>query len=93
MIHHQMVGFDRAGPAAGADRAHRRARAYGISTPGGGGGHLADALFQFQAIDGHRVAAPDPDAADRYELMMNCAEELLQIQRELERQRFGFSTT
>jgi predicted nucleotidyltransferase len=54
----------------------------------------ADALFQFNAIDGHRVAAPDADAADRYELViMSRAEELLPIQRELERERFGFSTT
>ena len=54
----------------------------------------ADALFQFNAIDGHRVAAPDSDAADRYELViMSRAEELLPIQRELERERFGFSTT
>lgn len=54
----------------------------------------ADALFQFNAIDGHRVAAPDADAADRYELViMSRAEELLPIQRELEREHFGFSTT
>jgi predicted nucleotidyltransferase len=54
----------------------------------------ADALFQFNAIDGHRVAASDSDAADRYELViMSRAEELLPIQRELERERFGFSTT
>jgi len=54
----------------------------------------ADALFQFNAIDGHRVAASDSDAADRYELViMSRAEELLPIQRQLERDRFGFSTT
>jgi predicted nucleotidyltransferase len=53
-----------------------------------------DALFQFRAIDGHRVAAPDSTAADRYELyVMNRAEELLPIQRQLEKERFGFSTT
>jgi predicted nucleotidyltransferase len=53
-----------------------------------------DAIFQFNAIDGHRIAASDTDAADRYELViMSRAEELLPIQRELERQRFGFSTT
>jgi hypothetical protein len=40
------------------------------------------------------VAASDSDAADRYELViMSRAEELLPIQRELERERFGFSTT
>ena len=54
----------------------------------------ADALFQFNAIEGHRVAAPDADAADRYELVvMSRAAELLPIQRQLERERFGFSTT
>ena len=54
----------------------------------------ADALFQFNAIDGHRMAAPDSDAADRYELViMSRAEELLPIQRELDRQRFGLSPT
>jgi len=54
----------------------------------------ADALFQFNAIEGHRVAAPDSATADRYELViMSRAEELLPIQRELERERFGFSTT
>jgi predicted nucleotidyltransferase len=54
----------------------------------------ADALFQFNASDGHRVAAPDADVADRYELaVMSRAEELLPIQRQLEREQFGFSTT
>jgi predicted nucleotidyltransferase len=53
-----------------------------------------DPLFQYNAIDGHRVAAPDLLAADRWELVvMNRAEELLPIQRQLERERFGFSTT
>lgn len=53
-----------------------------------------DPIFQFRAIDGHRVAASDSTAADRYELaVMNMAEELLPIQREIERQRFGWSTT
>jgi predicted nucleotidyltransferase len=53
-----------------------------------------DPLFQFNAIEGHRVAAPDLLAADRWELVvMNRAEELLPIQRQLERERFGFSTT
>lgn len=53
-----------------------------------------DALFQFNAIDGHRIAATDPDKADAYELMvMNRAAELLPIQRQIEIERFGVSTT
>ena len=53
-----------------------------------------DALFQFSAIDGHRIAATDPFAADSYELwVMNRAEELLPIQRQIEIDRFGVSTT
>lgn len=56
--------------------------------------HHVDALFQFSAIDGHRVAATDSDEADRYELVvMNRAEELLPIQRQMEIERFGVSTT
>jgi predicted nucleotidyltransferase len=52
-----------------------------------------DALFQFNAIDGHRVAATDPDQADRYELVvMSRAEELLPIQRQIEIEMFGAST-
>lgn len=53
-----------------------------------------DPIFQVGAIDGHRMATTDSTAADRYELaIMNQAEELLPIQREIERQRFGRSTT
>lgn len=53
-----------------------------------------DALFQFSAIDGHRIAVTDPDAADRYELVvMNRAAELLPVQRQLEIELFGVSTT
>lgn len=53
-----------------------------------------DALFQFSAIDGHRVSATDPDLADRYELVvMNRAAELLPIQRQIEIERFGVSTS
>lgn len=53
-----------------------------------------DALFQFSAIDGHRIAATDPEKADLYELaIMSRAEELLPIQRQLELERFGVSTT
>jgi predicted nucleotidyltransferase len=53
-----------------------------------------DALFQFAAIDGHRIMATDLDAADDYELrVMNRAAELLPIQRQIELERFGVSTT
>jgi predicted nucleotidyltransferase len=53
-----------------------------------------DALFQFSAIDGHRIATTNPDEADLYELaVMSRAEELLPIQRQLELERFGVSTT
>ncbi len=52
-----------------------------------------DALFQFEAISGHRLAAPEPVAADYYELyIMNRAAELLPIQRRLEEEEFGVST-
>jgi predicted nucleotidyltransferase len=52
-----------------------------------------DALFQFEAIDGERVAASDPLAADHYELVvMRRAAELLPIERQLERDSFGVST-
>jgi predicted nucleotidyltransferase len=44
-----------------------------------------DALFQFAAIDGHRIAATDVDAADDYELVvMNMAEEMVWLQRQME---------
>ncbi|HVR97499.1 MAG TPA: nucleotidyltransferase domain-containing protein [Thermoanaerobaculia bacterium] len=53
-----------------------------------------DALFQFNAIDGHRIAVGDTEQADRYELViMSRAAELLPIQRQIERERFGVSTT
>lgn len=52
-----------------------------------------DALFQFEALDGHRVAAPDEVAADYYELyVMRRAAELLPIERRLEEEEFGVST-
>ncbi len=52
-----------------------------------------DALFQYEAINGHRVAALDPMAADEYELVvMRRAAELLPIERELELDMFGVST-
>lgn len=42
-----------------------------------------DALTQFSAIDGHRVAVTDPDIADRFELAaMSIAEEMLWLQRQ-----------
>lgn len=56
--------------------------------------HRVDPIFQFNAIDGHRIAAPDSDAADFYELrVMREASELLPIQRQLEKDFFGVSTT
>lgn len=52
-----------------------------------------DALFQFDAVDGHRVAATDSEAADRYELaVMRRAAELLPIERQLERDFFAAET-
>jgi len=52
-----------------------------------------DALFQFNAIDGHRVAAPDSTAADEYELVvMRRAAELVPIERQLQIEMFGKST-
>jgi predicted nucleotidyltransferase len=51
-----------------------------------------DSLFQADAIDGHRVAAPDPREADSYELLvMRKAAELVPIQRQFEIDVFGFS--
>jgi hypothetical protein len=42
-----------------------------------------DALTQFSAIDGHRVAVTDADVADRLELAaMSMAEEMLWLQRQ-----------
>ena len=53
-----------------------------------------DALFQYRAIDGHRVAAPDATAANNWELdVMRRAAELLPIQRAIEIERFGISTS
>ncbi|HEY3568879.1 MAG TPA: nucleotidyltransferase domain-containing protein [Thermoanaerobaculia bacterium] len=53
-----------------------------------------DALFQFAAIDGHRIVETDVNAADDYELrIMNRAADLLPIQRRIELERFGVSTT
>lgn len=53
-----------------------------------------DGLFQHRAIEGHRVAAPDSTAADFNELVvLRRAADLLPIQREIERMRFGRSTS
>jgi predicted nucleotidyltransferase len=53
-----------------------------------------DALFQYAAISGERIAAPDSTAADEKELeVMRRAADLLPFQRELEREEFGISTT
>ena len=53
-----------------------------------------DALFQFSAIDGHRVAATDSHEVAEYELkVMSRAADLLPIQRRIEIARFGVSTS
>jgi hypothetical protein len=53
-----------------------------------------DALVQFAAIDGHRVAVADPARVDRYELdVMRRAAELLPLERWIEHERFGVVTT
>jgi hypothetical protein len=53
-----------------------------------------DALFQFKAIDGHRVYAADSGRVDRWELqVMRRAAELLPVQRAIERQLFGVSSS
>jgi predicted nucleotidyltransferase len=53
-----------------------------------------DPLFQFAAVQGQRVAAPDSTAADEKELeVMRRAADLLPIQRQLEIEEFGVSTS
>jgi len=53
-----------------------------------------DPIFQFAAVDGERVAAPDSTASDEKELeVMRRAADLLPIQRALELEEFGVSTT
>ncbi|MCP4658984.1 MAG: nucleotidyltransferase domain-containing protein [bacterium] len=53
-----------------------------------------DAIFQFRAIDGHRLIETDPTRNAYYELaVMRRAAELLPIERRLERDFFGLSTT
>jgi len=51
-----------------------------------------DPLFQFAAIDGHRVAVLDAHRADLFELyVMRRAAEMLPLQRQFEIERFGVS--
>lgn len=51
-----------------------------------------DPLFQFAAIDGHRVAVLDAHRADLFELyVMRRAAEMLPLQRQVEIERFGIS--
>ncbi|HEX9822579.1 MAG TPA: nucleotidyltransferase domain-containing protein [Methylomirabilota bacterium] len=53
-----------------------------------------DALLQFAAIDGHRLAVTDALRADRYELdVMRRAAELQPIERWIEHETFGVTTT
>lgn len=56
--------------------------------------HRVDPLFQFRAIDGHRATLSDTHRADLFELeVMRQAAELLPVQRQLERDLFGVSTS
>ena len=60
----------------------------------GGAGGIGRAMAQALLRDGHRVAATDVTRADEYELVvMRRAAELLPIQRRLEEEMFGVSTT
>jgi predicted nucleotidyltransferase len=53
-----------------------------------------DPLFQFRAIDGHRVATTDSTAADERELeVMRRAADLLPFQRQAELDLFGVATS
>ncbi|HEY0783470.1 MAG TPA: nucleotidyltransferase domain-containing protein [Thermoanaerobaculia bacterium] len=53
-----------------------------------------DAIFQARAIDGHRIYAADSTCADLHELLiLRRAADLLPLQRELERELFGLSTS
>ena len=52
-----------------------------------------DPLFQFAAVDGHRIAATDTTRADLFELrVMRNAAEALPLQRRLERDLFGVTS-
>lgn len=56
--------------------------------------HRVDPLFQFRAIDGHRIFAADDTQADLFELgVMRLASELLPAQRAIERDLFGTTTS
>lgn len=51
-----------------------------------------DALFQFSAIDGHRIAGSDSDKVDRYELfVMNMASEAHWLKQQMESEESPFS--
>jgi predicted nucleotidyltransferase len=53
-----------------------------------------DPLFQFRAIDGHRIAVTDSTGADERELeVMRRAADLLPYQRQAEIDTFGVSTS
>ncbi|HSN55053.1 MAG TPA: nucleotidyltransferase domain-containing protein [Candidatus Sulfomarinibacteraceae bacterium] len=53
-----------------------------------------DPLFQFRAIDGHRIAATDSTSADERELeVMRRAADLLPFQRQNELDTFGVFTS
>lgn len=53
-----------------------------------------DALFQYRAIEGHRICAADSGRVDRRELViMRRASDLLPVQRALERDLFGVTSS
>jgi predicted nucleotidyltransferase len=53
-----------------------------------------DALFQYAAIEGHRIAVTDATRADLFELyVMRRAAEALPVERERERAIFGVTST
>ncbi len=53
-----------------------------------------DPIFQFRAIDGHCIAETNPTRNAYFELaVMRSAAELLPVQRRIERDLFGVSTT
>jgi len=53
-----------------------------------------DPLFQFRAIDGHRIATADSTATDERELeVMRRAADLLPFQRQAEIETFGITTS
>jgi len=56
--------------------------------------HRVDPLFQFRAIDGHRIFTADEQQTDLFELgVMRHASELLPAQRAIERDLFGTTTS